>query len=591
MAYVLHDVATYSKESIFELILSVITKIANALLGAIITYIVVDNLTKGNSPTSYLSLIAILCSVSLVITCLNIWSESRYSWLSTFARCSTSWIRITNKSITTDYENVEPRDKRKTFEKGFVALNSNWQGIEGLMKQVPLLLVGLLGMTSYLIIVAIYVPWVLLVMGAMMLSNFLLAIWANNYLAKTRDQSEKYYTRRQILDNDLTSIDNAKDLRAYRLDSFFLKSYDLLTKELFKIDKNVVFHQFASEISDNIFALVRDLVAYSVLITMVSVGQIDVSTFSFLIAIIAGFSTWVNSFTNAYNKARNDAVDVENYRQAMEIKDKSNHEKGYDISKLQKPYSIRFDHVSFTYPNESKETLHDINLIIKPGEKIALVGDNGAGKTTFIKLLSGLYHPTKGAIYLNDIDITRFNVDDYFSLLSALFQDIHPLAFDIETNVSCARSEDTDTARFWKVVKEAGLYDKINSLPNKEKTYITQTFDLSGILLSGGETQKMLLARALYKGAPLLLLDEPTSALDPLSEEEMYKQYLSFTKGNTSVFISHRLASTRFCDRILYMKNGTIEAEGSHQELLKSCNDYKEMFALQAKYYVEASHD
>jgi ATP-binding cassette subfamily B protein len=591
MAYVLHDVATYSKESIFELILSVLSKVGNALLGAIITYIVVDNLTKGTSPTSYLSLIAILCSISLIITCIGIWSDSRYSWLSTFARCSTSWIRITNKSITTDYENVEPRDKRKSFEKGFIALDNNWEGIEGLMKQVPLLLIGLLGMLTYLVIVAIYVPWVLFVMAGMVFSNVLLSIWANNYFAKTRERSEKYYTRRQILDNDLTSIDNAKDLRAYKLDTFFLKSYDVLTKELFNIEKNVVIHQFVTQLSDNIFALVRDLVAYSVLITMVSVGQIDVSTFSFLIAIIAGFSSWVNSFTDAYNKSRNDAVDVQNYRDALAITDQSNHGDGYDISKLQKPYEIRFDHVSFTYPGATKETLHDINLTIKPGEKIALVGDNGAGKTTFIKLLSGLYHPTKGAIYLNDVDITRFNVDDYFSLLSVLFQDIHPLAFDIETNVSCAASEDTDTDRFWKVVKEAGLYDKIMSLPKKEKTYITQTFDLSGILLSGGETQKMLLARALYKGAPLLLLDEPTSALDPLSEEEMYKQYLSFTKGNTSVFISHRLASTRFCDRILYMKNGTIEAEGSHKELLTSCHDYKEMFTLQAKYYVEATHD
>lgn len=146
--------------------------------------------------------------------------------------------------------------------------------------------------------------------------------------------------------------------------------------------------------------------------------------------------------------------------------------------------------------------------------------------------------------------------------------------------------------RFWKAAKDAGIYEKIESLPQKEKTFITQTFDLSGIQLSGGETQKMLLARALYKNAPLLLLDEPTSALDPLSEEDMYKKYLSFTHGNTSVFISHRLASTRFCDRILYMKDGRIEAEGSHQSLLKSCPDYKEMFHLQAKYYVEGeSHE
>lgn len=592
MAYVLSDANSYSKETVFELVLLIFSKIAVPLLGAFITYLVVASLTSSPDPYKYLSLIAILCSVMFLCNCLSTWSDSRYSWLCTFARCSTSWLRLTEKSITTDYSNIEPREKRKVFQKGFMALNSNWVGIEGLLKQVPGLIVGFLGMTIYLIIVAIYVPWVLIVMGCMMLANFFLSVWANNYLVKARERSEKYYTRRDVLDKDLTSIDNAKDLRAYRLDSFFLKSYDLLTKKLFVIEGKTFLHQFVGELSDNIFAFVRDLVAYSILITMAANGSISISTFSFLIAIIAGFSSWVNSFTTAFNYSRNHSVDVDNYRSACEAKDSGNHSLGYPIQDLKKPYSLRFDHVGYTYPGSKKETLHDINLTIAPGEKIALVGDNGAGKTTFIKLLSGLYAPTSGHIYLNDIDISRFNVEDYYSLLSVLFQDIHPLAFDIETNISCSAPEDTDMERFWKAAKDAGIYEKIESLPQKEKTFITQTFDLSGIQLSGGETQKMLLARALYKNAPLLLLDEPTSALDPLSEEGMYKKYLSFTHGNTSVFISHRLASTRFCDRILYMKDGRIEAEGSHQSLLKSCPDYKEMFHLQAKYYVEGeSHE
>jgi ATP-binding cassette subfamily B protein len=165
------------------------------------------------------------------------------------------------------------------------------------------------------------------------------------------------------------------------------------------------------------------------------------------------------------------------------------------------------------------------------------------------------------------------------------------LAFTLKTNVSCLPEEQTDNARLTQVLQEAGLSEKVASLPKKEDTFITQTFDLSGVQLSGGETQKMLLARALYKNAPLLVLDEPTAALDPLSEEAMYKSYLSYAKGNTSIFISHRLASTRFCDRIVYLDNGSIEEIGTHEELVAQNKKYKEMFTLQAKYYQEGGNN
>jgi ATP-binding cassette subfamily B protein len=160
----------------------------------------------------------------------------------------------------------------------------------------------------------------------------------------------------------------------------------------------------------------------------------------------------------------------------------------------------------------------------------------------------------------------------------------------LKTNITCSL-DDIDEAKFQKAVEEAGLKEKIASLPQKENTYITQTFNLTGVQLSGGETQKMLLARALYKDAPLLVLDEPTAALDPLSEEAMYKQYLAFAKGNTSIFISHRLASTRFCDRIVYLENGAIEEIGTHDELVKNHQKYEEMFEIQAKYYREGGND
>ncbi len=589
MFYALKDVRHHTWLGILYLILNILTTLAVGLAGTLTSYFVVEALTKGSTASSYLITIVILVSAVLVLQTIKIWSQVRYMWIGTFARCTESWLRMSEKAITTDYLNIEPREKRKTFEKGFGALNSNWIGIENMMKQAPLLMIGLLGMITYAVIAAIYVPWILIVMAGMFLANFLLSWWGQVYIAHKRNEAETLYNRQYVLDNHLTNLENAKDIRAYRLDRWFDKVYETLTASVFSLEAKERIRPFIAGLSDNLFLFARDFVAYSLLIGLAASGKIDLGTFAFLLGIVAGFSEWINNFTDAFGQARTASILIDDYRNALLTKDVLNHGKGIDISTISKPLSIVFDHVSFSYPGEKGETLQDINLSIAPGEKVALVGNNGAGKTTLVKLLCGLYEPTKGRILVGGHDIREYNVDEYMNLISALFQDINPLALTIKVNVTCLPEEEADMPRFWDAVAKAGLKDKIESLPDKENTFVTQTFDLQGVQLSGGETQKLLLARALYKGAPLLLLDEPTAALDPLSEESLYKQYLNFAKGNTSIFISHRLASTRFCDRIVYLDHGRIDAIGSHEELLTKCPEYKAMFDLQAKYYKEGA--
>jgi ATP-binding cassette subfamily B protein len=589
--YSLHDVRLKSPKAIFFLCLGVLGSLGEAFGGVVTSYLVVDSLSKGKSPESYLSSLALCVGLTLCCTLLRVVGIEIYSWESTFARCTTSWLRLSEKSISTDYLNVEPREKRKAFEKGFMALNSNWVGIEGMMKQVSPLLIGFLGMLLYAGIVAFYVPWVLAIMAGMILSSALFAYWGYRVLTRTRDEDERLYNRAYLLRDDATTLENAKDIRAYSLAPWFDKVYHALSKEIFNLHFKIKMQTFLGDCSNCLFLFLRDAVAYGLLLQQVLQGSISLSTFTFLIGLIAGFSLWVNQFVAAYSEANTDSVAVEDYRRALAVPDSFNHGVGRDIKSLQKPFEITFKDVCFHYPGEEKEILHSINLVIHPGEKIALVGNNGAGKTTLVKLLCGLYEPTSGAILLNGIDIREFNCEEYMSLISALFQDSNPLAFDVAMNVACCPEEDIDHEKLNLALKEAGIAEKIDSLPQKENTYISQVFDLSGVQLSGGENQKLLLARALYKNAPLLVLDEPTSALDPLSEQEMYQHYLSFSKGNTSLFISHRLASTRFCDRIVYLENGTIEEIGTHAELLKANKRYKEMFDIQAKYYKEGGEE
>jgi ATP-binding cassette subfamily C protein len=246
---------------------------------------------------------------------------------------------------------------------------------------------------------------------------------------------------------------------------------------------------------------------------------------------------------------------------------------------------VEFEHVSFKYPGSGQYALRDVNLKISAGEKLAVVGLNGAGKSTFIKLLMRLYTPESGRILLGGVDIQTYKRDDYFKLFSAVFQEINTFAFSIAENVSMRETNKTDAARVRKVLDLAGLSEKLGSLPKGIETSMLKNLDLEGVEFSGGETQKLALARALYKDAPYIVLDEPTAALDALAEERMYLEFDKLARGKTAVYISHRLASTRFCDRILMFEGGTIAECGTHEALISQGGKYAELFGIQAQYY------
>ena len=280
------------------------------------------------------------------------------------------------------------------------------------------------------------------------------------------------------------------------------------------------------------------------------------------------------------------SLDISTVRECLDYPEVFQFEEGIPLKReTGKKYIISLEHVSFCYPGADKEVLQDINLILRPGEKLAVVGLNGAGKTTLIKLICGFLDPTKGMVKLNETDIRIYNRKDYYALFSAVFQDFSLLAGTIADNVAQTDSADLDKVK--ECIKKAGLTAKIEGLPDKYQTCLNREVYENAIMLSGGETQRLMLARALYKPSVFMILDEPTAALDPVAEADIYQKYNEMTRGKSSVYISHRLASTRFCDRILMLDHGKICEEGTHEELLGLNGKYAELYEIQSKYYRE----
>ena len=314
-------------------------------------------------------------------------------------------------------------------------------------------------------------------------------------------------------------------------------------------------------------------------------GEIAVDKFVLYFAAISSFATWVGKILNVWNKLHASSLHLCDLREFLELPDYQGKGEAEIEKHLKGAPEIVFDHVSFRYEGAEQDALHDISFTMKPGEKIALVGLNGAGKTTLVKLLCGLYLPTSGEIRMNGVSIDKFTLRDYYKMFSPVFQDIRTGFFSLAQTVAGTADEMVDEMRVERCMKMSGLTDKLDSLPKGIHTKLDKQLNQDGTELSGGEAQKLMLARALYKDAPVLVLDEPTAAMDPIAESNVYREYQKMAEQKSALFISHRLASTRFCDRIFFLEKGCIVETGSYDQLMKRGGKYSQLYEMQSCWY------
>lgn len=503
----------------------------------------------------------------------------------TTAKATYAFFKMLRHSLAMDYQTFEKKEVREKNRKAEYGVQNDSSGLKGIFHNFPLLVESSLTLLILSIASILISPLILMVVFFSVFLNILIIYFIKKKSNKLSTKNGKIFAKVNYFYSTSEREKDAKDIRNYSLAKKFKSILDEYAKELKRNTFKIELFWLIPKIELNIFSLLRDLLAYAILIYEATNGLISVTEFVALVTTVTTFNTYIDKIALDVDTISQCALEVGYFRDFFEIKGNFNHINKCDLSVLDKPFSIKFNNVSFKYDGSDRYILKDFNLNISSNEKIAIVGINGAGKSTLAKLLCGLYEPTSGEILVNGHSIKDFNINDYYKYVSIVNQEVVPLAFTIKDNIICSR--DFDKTKFDDCLEKADFKEKVYSLENKENTYLTQAFDKSGIELSGGEIQKMLLARAIYKDSRLLILDEPTSALDPLAEGKLYEKYNSLSKNKTSIFISHRLSSTRFCDKIYFLENGKIIEEGSHKELMKHKGKYYEMFMTQAKYYKE----
>lgn len=540
--------------------------------------------------------------------------------------------KVISKIMTVDYQILESVEGKRLADGAKYSYCVEWNGWSRIMDMFTPFAFNLLGIIVYTIILIPRCPWVLPVFAIMSIMNVMIErkIALKGY-RKYRETIWETDSRVEYFFQRSTSATDGKDIRLYRMEKWFVDVMKTLVQRRMKVWKRVEMYYFLPHLSDTIWSFVRDIIAYTVLVTQFLAGELNATTFTFYLGIITGFAGWLNggNMGDGFVRANSEMIrcnwGINDYRSFMDLPDskhntdKENQERKADqeetsktlyqkndtdqeeISKTiypqdgtdqtEKGVTLEFKNVCFRYPGAEHDVIHNLNLKVKAGENIALVGVNGAGKTTLVKILCGFYHPNKGQILINGREISDYPETEYRKLVGAVFQDMMVMATSVAENIACEKQENIDEQKLRQAMRLADIEDKIRSLPKKEKTAVTNFLDKDGVSFSGGELQRILLARALYKDAPLLLLDEPTSALDPLAETAVYEQYHRLSQGKTTIFISHRLASTKFCDRIIYYENGQVKEDGTHDELMKENGAYAGMFEIQSQYYNEKGGD
>ena len=486
------------------------------------------------------------------------------------------------KLTTMDYKYTENAKFFEENERALNAANNNEEGIEGVSNrlfQLPAKIITIVGM---FVLAGTLNPWILLVLILHVFVTMWVSRMSHNYSYSKKEEEAKASRKINYYYRTTHDFSFGKDIRIYNFRDRILKNYQEEIKALTVLRGKIAGREYLLGFAGIFTLLLTNVVMYGILIYQAYYGM-PISSFTMYISTITTLMASMLELGTDVTFVINQGQYVGDFFRLM---DESLIDEGGSATKPNETLEIVFDHVSFRYPNTDTNVFTDLNFTIHKGERLAIVGVNGAGKSTLVKLMTGLFEPTEGHIYINGTDIREYRKKELYSLYSAVFQDVNILAFTLRENVAC-KSEGVDDERVKTAFEKVGLWKKVEGLEKGLDQMMLKVIDENGTDFSGGERQKLSIARGLYKDAPMVIMDEPTAALDALAEAEIYESFSNLVEGKTAVYISHRLASTRFCDKIALFDHDGLKEYGTHEELMERHGSYYEMFTVQGKYYQE----
>jgi ATP-binding cassette subfamily B protein/ATP-binding cassette subfamily C protein len=482
-----------------------------------------------------------------------------------------------------DLEHVESASFLDLYGRSIKFLNpDDGSGFGGVLRKVTTIISQAITLAGIIAVISILNPLVVLVFVALTLVNAA-------FNSRVKKLNIQYHLESAELDRRCGYTESlfydrrfAKEIRVNTLGQWFTNIAESFFERFMKYHTKTNYNNLNSQLFSNAASLIQQGIAYAYLVYSVLNGRFGIGSFTMYLAAIASFSGAMFSLMNSVVDIRR----FSDYYDALELF--TNVPKRQREGKLRPagagtPPVFEFKNVSFKYPGQDAYTLRNINVTLNAGEKVSVVGENGAGKTTFTKLLMRLYRPTEGRILLNGVDINDYDFDEYEGLFSVVFQDFALYSMPLRDNVANGRKIEDERVR--DALERSGFGERLRALEKGLDTAVYKDMDASGFEPSGGEGQKIAMARALLKDGRVVILDEPTAALDPRAEYEIYMNFNGMVRGKTAVFISHRLASVKFCDRTLVFKNGEIAESGTHEELMAKRGLYHELFTMQAQFY------
>lgn len=591
---ILHTLSYFYKEAFHYQPIYFLIIVASILLNALHPFInillpklIIDELLGDRDLKRLITIIAIIAFSNMICNMLkDIIRETLGKYDDNFDRYFK--IRISRKTMQMDFEHTEDPEALEQASRAETGMEWYSGGIAGLTFCFVNIISSILTLTGVIVVLATGSPILL----GVILITVLIRTLIN---AKNNTINVKHFKGLVALNRafgyifwQLSDFRFGKEIRLYGAADMMLKKADAHNEETTNKWKAQSMEQLPFGEADVFISVINDGFTYLYLGYLAIRRLISIGDFNMLTASASTFANSLQSIIWNIQEIHKKSTFMQEYIEFMNYGNALY--KGTKKIEKADSYIFEFIHVSFRYPRSKEYVLRNVNLRISGDEHLSVVGLNGAGKTTFIKLLCRLYDVTEGEIRLNGTNIKEYDYDEYMKLFAVVFQDYKLFAFSIKENINLM-DDNKDKVITDKEVLElcelCGLKEKINSLDKEIDTILYKQFDESGIEPSGGEAQKIAIARALYKDAPVVILDEPTAALDPIAEYEIYNHFDRLVGGKIAVYISHRLSSCKFCDRIAVFSKDTITEYGTHDELLKIPNGvYAEMFAAQAQYYV-----